>query len=172
MLPLASTTPEKPRSLIARLCARQSSLSADDIGQLRFFGPTSSLHTAENTLSLSSFVVWGDLATKNDSVSSGVPPRLQSAHLGLYWEHQHTVLQVIHREAFLHDMQNNRCRYYSRALLYTILACAAKIPEVPHVRTLAFRKESGAGSSEPYLLRKAMILVEEELESNPGITTI
>lgn len=52
------------------------------------------------------------------------------------------------------------------------MACGAKISDVPHIRSLAFSKDSGAGTSEPYLLEKAMILVEEELENNPGITTI
>jgi hypothetical protein len=158
---------QKPRSLIARLCARQSSLSADDIGQLRFFGPTSSLHTAETTSS--SFVEWGDFTTRDDNLNGDIPLELQSLLLDQYWKHQHTVLQVIHREAFLHDMQNNRCRYYSKALLYAILACAAKISDIPAVRSLAFSKEPGA---EPYLYKKAMVLVDEELETSPGITTI
>ncbi|KAK5202077.1 hypothetical protein LTR16_000468 [Cryomyces antarcticus] len=60
--PIDPALSEKPRSLIARLCARQSSLSADEAGQLRFFGPTSSLHTAESTSSF--FVEWGDFTTK------------------------------------------------------------------------------------------------------------
>ncbi|KAL2354244.1 fungal-specific transcription factor domain-containing protein [Cryomyces antarcticus] len=115
--PIDPALSEKPRSLIARLCARQSSLSADEAGQLRFFGPTSSLHTAEST---SSFFV----------------------------------------------------EYYSKALLYAIFACAARISELPYVRELSFAKEPGSSGKEPYLLKKAMILVEEELEQGPGITTI
>lgn len=159
---------EKPRGLIARLCARQSSFSADEIGQLRFFGATSSLHTAESTSSC--FVEWGDFSTKTDDSALDIPLELQEVLLDTYWKYQHTVLQVIHREAFLHDRQNNRFRYYSKALLYAIFACAARISELPYVRSLAFTNEPG--TSEPYLLRKAMILVEEELEQSAGITTI
>lgn len=161
---------EKPRSLIARLCARQSSLSADEAGQLRFFGPTSSLHTAESTSSF--FVEWGEFTTKRDMLNGDIPAELQECLLEQYWKYQHTVLQVIHREAFLHDMQNNRCRYYSKALLYAIFACAARISDLPYVRELAFTKEPGSSGKEPYLLKKAMILVEGELEQGPGITTI
>lgn len=38
-------------SLIARLCARQSHLNTDKLGQLRFFDSTLSLHTAESVCS-------------------------------------------------------------------------------------------------------------------------
>ncbi|KAK4957844.1 hypothetical protein LTR66_013206 [Elasticomyces elasticus] len=169
-MPIDPELSEKPRSLIARLCARQSSLSADEAGQLRFFGPTSSLHTAESTSSF--FVEWGDFTTKKDMLNGDIPAELQECLLDQYWKYQHSVLQVIHREAFLHDMQNNRCRYYSKALLYAIFACAARISELPYVRELAFAKEPGSSGKEPYLLKKAMILVEEELEQGPGITTI
>ncbi|KAK5149138.1 hypothetical protein LTR04_000041 [Oleoguttula sp. CCFEE 6159] len=168
--PIDPALSEKPRSLIARLCARQSSLSADEAGQLRFFGPTSSLHTAESTSSF--FVEWGDFTTKKDMLNGDIPAELQECLLEQYWKYQHSVLQVIHREAFLHDMQNNRCRYYSKALLYAIFACAARISELPYVRELSFAKEPGSSGKEPYLLKKAMILVEEELEQGPGITTI
>ncbi|KAI9878381.1 MAG: hypothetical protein M1830_001051 [Pleopsidium flavum] len=165
-----TTLPEIPRSLIARLCARQSHLNTDELGQLRFFGPTSSLHTAESVCS--SFVHWGDFTTKNDGhLNNDIPPRLQEYLLDQYWKYQHTVLQVIHKEAFLHDMRTGQCRYFSKALLYSIFACAARISDIPDVRALTISIAEGTDREEPYLFRKATTLLEEELE-HAGITTI
>lgn len=46
-----ATLSEILRSLIARLCARQSHLNTDKLDQLRFFDSTLSLHTAESVCS-------------------------------------------------------------------------------------------------------------------------
>ena len=85
---------------------------------------------------------------------------------------QHTVLQVVHREAFQHDLRTGQCRYYSKALLYSILASAAVFSEAPQIRALSLSKDEDPSGSKPYLLRKASELVEDELENNPGITTV
>lgn len=159
-----------PQNLITRLCTRQPQLQSDETGQLRFFGTTSSLHTAESTSS--SFVQWGDFTSKSDSlVHNEIPTSLQESLLERYWKYQHTVLQVIHREAFLHDMNTGQCRYYSKALLYSIFACAARISENEKIRALAFSKEDSTDDP-PYLLKRAIDLTQEELDINPGITTI
>ncbi len=168
--PAAATPPEIPRSLIARLCARQSYLNTDELGQLRFFGPTSALHTAESVTS--SFVHWGDFTTKDDThVNIDIPKPLQDYLLDMYWTYQHTVLQVIHKEAFLHDMRSGQCRYFSKALLYSIFACAARISDIPEVRALTFSTSEGTEREGSYLFKKAIVLLEEELE-HAGITTI
>lgn len=162
--------PEIPRGLIARLCASQSHLNTDELGQLRFFGPTSALHTTESVCS--SFVHWGDFTTKNDGqFNDDIPARLQEYLLDQYWKYQHTVLQVIHKEAFLHDMRSGQCRYFSKALLYAIFACAARISDIPDVRALTFSTDKGSDRGESYLFKKATVLVEEELE-HARITTI
>lgn len=167
---VATNLPDIPRSLIARLCARQSHLNTDELGQLRFFGPTSALHTAESVCS--SFVHWGDFTTKDDAhLNTDIPPRLQEYLLDQYWKYQHTVLQVIHKEAFLHDMISGQCRYFSKALLYSIFACAARISDIPDVRALTVSTGDSSGRGESYLFKKAIALVEEELE-HAGITTI
>jgi hypothetical protein len=169
--PPSTSAADIPQNLIARLCARPSQLQTDEAGQLRFFGKTSSLHTAESTSS--SFVQWGDFTTKSDSlVHNDIPPPLQEALLDTYWKYQHTVLQVVHREAFLHDMRTGQCKYYSKALLYSIFASAARISQNEKIRALAINKEEGMGTDKPYLLKRAIDLTEEELDTNPGITTI
>ena len=158
-----------PPTLIARLCAKQSHFHTDEVGQLRFFGPTSSLHTTESVQS--TFVQWGDASTTASDLSD-ISPLLRDHLLEQYWKYQHTVLQVVHREAFLHDMQTGQPRYYSKSLLYSILASAAVFSEAPEIRALALSKDDEPSGSKPYLLRKAIELTEDELENNAGITTI
>ena len=68
-------------------------------------------------------------------------------------------------------MRSDQRRYFSKALLYSIFACAARISKIPDVRALAFSTAEGSESSKPYLLRKATALLEEEME-HAGITTI
>jgi len=159
------------KTLIARVFARRPQLSMDEFGQPRFFGPTSSLHTAESTSTY--FVQWGDLATERNQLDEMVPKDLQEHLLDQYWTYQHTVLQVIHKEAFLHDMHSGRCRYFSPALLYAIFACAARISENPQIRALALANEDDEHSRDaPYFLKKATTALEEEFNHSPGITTI
>ncbi len=167
----ANLSSEIPPSLIARLCAKQSHFHTDEVGQFRFFGPTSSLHTTENHAS--SFVQWGENATKIEVPDQhDISPLLRDHLLEQYWKYQHTVLQVVHREAFLNDMKTGQCRYYSKGLLYSILASAAVFSEAPEIRALALSKDDDPGGAKPYLLRKATELVEDELENNAGITTV
>lgn len=160
-----------PPSLIARLCAKQSHFHTDEVGQYRFFGPTSSLHTTENVSS--NFVQWSEKTTKIEVPDQqDISPLLRDHLLEQYWKYQHTVLQVVHREAFLLDMKSGQYRYYSQALLYAILASAAVFSEAPEIRALSLSKDDEPGGAKPYLLRKASELVEDELENNAGITTI
>lgn len=68
-------------------------------------------------------------------------------------------------------MRSGQCRYFSKALLYAIFACAARISDIPDVRALTVSTDDGTGRGEGYLFKKAMVLLEEELE-HAGITTI
>jgi len=160
---------DEPSNLIARLCARSSRLHKNEAGQLQYFGPTSSLHTSESTLS--SFVRWGEYATNEDGHEDNeIPEDLKRHLLELYWKF-HSNLPIVHREAFLHDMESGSCRYYSKALLYAMLACAAGISENPALRALTLSSNDDY-PRKPFLLEMAQRLVEEELANNAGITTI
>jgi len=158
-----------PNTLIARLCAEKSHFHADESGQVRFYGPTSSLHTNEKVSY--TFMKWDDGNLDTDD-EDGIAPMLRDHLLDRYWKFQHTVLQVVHREAFLQDMQAGRSRYYNKALLYAILANAAVFSEAWEIRALALSKDEDPEGSKPYLLRKATELVEQEIENNVGVTTI
>jgi hypothetical protein len=172
---LETTEERASLSLISRICTRKSQLHTDEVGRLHFFGPTSSLHTTENTSSW--FVRWGEPPTtlhhQETQLVDEIPLRLQEYLLDRYWKYQHTVIQVVHKEAFLHDMRNRQYRYYSKALLYAMFACGARIAEFPELRALVLSKEENRGPDDmPYLLNKATTLVEEELRDNAGITTV
>jgi hypothetical protein len=158
-----------PHTLIARLCAEKPHFRADESGLAKYYGPTSSLHTSEKMPY--HFLKWdaGRLELDNQD---DILPALRDHLLEQYWRVQHKVLQVVHREAFLQDMQAGRSRYYSKALLYAILANAAVFSEVPEIRALALSRDEDPEGSKPYLLRKATDLTEHEIENNVGVTTI
>jgi hypothetical protein len=158
-----------PHNLIARLCAEKSHFHADESGQVKYFGPTSSLHTNEKVSS--TFANWdaGKLATDDQD---DIAPMLRDHLLEQYWKFQHLVLQIVHREAFVQDMQAGRSRYFSKALLYAILANAAVFSEAPEIRSLTLSTDEDPEGSKPYLLRKASELVEMEVENGVGVTTI
>ena len=158
-----------PQNLIARLCAEKSHYNTDESGRVRYYGPTSSLHTSEKVSY--NFLKW-DEGTLEPDEQDVISPTLRDHLLEQYWHFQHKVLQVVHREAFLQDMQTGRSRYYSKALLYAILANAAVFSEVPEIRALALSKDEDPEGSKPYLLRKATEMTEHELENNVGVTTI
>ena len=77
--------PDAPRSLVGRICARQSQLNTDELGQLRFFGATSSIHTANNVSS--TFAHWNEFVAERDSLfDDDIPLRLQEHLLEQYWK--------------------------------------------------------------------------------------
>ncbi len=160
-----------PHTLIGRLCAEKPHFHADEGGRIRYYGPTSSLHTSEEVSLKWDFVKWDDGFLEPDD-QDVISPTLRDHLLEQYWHFQHKVLQVVHREAFLQDMQTGRCRYFSKALLYAMLANAAVFSAVPEIRALALSKEEDPEGSKPYLLRKATEMTEHEIENNVGVTTI
>jgi hypothetical protein len=155
--------------LIARLIVEKSQFHADESGQVRFFGPNSSLHTNEKASS--SYVKWDD-GNRDTDDRDDIASMLRDHLLEQCWKFQHTVLQVVHREAFLQDMHASRSRYFIKALLYAILANAAVFSEAPEIRALVLSKDEDPEGSKPYLLRKASELVELEVENDAGVTTV
>ena len=76
---------EIPPSPIARLCAKQSHFHTDEVGQVRFFGQTSSLHTTEKVSS--TFVQWDDSTFKTDAADQqDISPLLRDHLLEQYWK--------------------------------------------------------------------------------------
>lgn len=165
-----ATKASKADSIIARLCGAQWQLNTDERGQFHFFGPTSSLHLTEG---VSSTILDGRPNTTRfeRQVQDDVSLELQSYLLDVYWHYQNTVMEVVHREAFLHDMETGQTRYFSKLLLYCIFACAARISDRPHVRALAATPDDDPDKEQPYFVKRATELLEIELR-RPKITTV
>lgn len=115
---------------------------------------------------------------RDDGWSSSAPkpvndiaPEIQEYLLDHFWKYPNAILQFVHREAFVQDMEAGRGKYFSKALLYSIFACAARFSDRPEIRALAISPDESPGSPEPYLLHKATSLLEVELR-NPGIPTV
>ena len=144
-------------------------VNSNSDGQTRYFGPTSSLHLTETPSSISSYS--NNLSCNDIDLTKGIPEALQQYLLELYWSYQHSVLPLVHKEAFLDSLQTGRGPYYSRSLLLSILASGARISARPDIRAYAIPTDDDE-KNEP---RPLMKLAEEALEKesrNPSITTI
>ena len=154
----------------AQLYQTHSNLIPDDQGQLRLFGATCTLQAAENIASSSTG--WRELIVQDSPLlDDDITPALQEHLLDHYWRYHHPITHFIEKKAFIQDMEAGRNRYFSKALLYAMFACAGRTSEIPEVRALASTMGEGNMNKEPYLLRKATALAEEEI-CKPGITTV
>ncbi len=165
-----SDAPSGPAGMIARLCAGRSQLNSDRRGRLRFFGPTSSLHVTEN--------VTCSLLNRHFSSVEGRPVRqrwqddfpvdVEQHLLENYWQYQHAVLPIIHKEVFLRDMKNGDTKYCSVLLVYCLMARGAAVSERAELRALVLAED--VDDEPPPLLEKCAALLQDELDY-PGITT-
>ncbi|EEQ29259.1 conserved hypothetical protein [Microsporum canis CBS 113480] len=159
-----------PNNIIARLCDGRYQLNYDSDGQLRYFGPTSSLHLTD-TVATSIVRTWGEYSLSRKIDVCEVDAETQEYLLNLYWKFQHTELQILHKEAFLRDMATGQTKFYSKALLYCIMACAARISHKPEIRAMVLTPSLSETDELPPLFAAASKLVDEELK-RPQITTI
>ncbi|KAB5531468.1 fungal-specific transcription factor domain-containing protein [Coniochaeta sp. 2T2.1] len=158
-------------NIISRLCGRQWKLNSDEEGQYKFFGPTSSLHLTESVSSslLSSGYSHGML---EDATLDGIIDFDTHLHLlDIYWNYQHTILQVFDKEIFLDGLRTKQGKYFSKALLFAVYACAARISDRPGLRAMVVPSQDDPSHNEPYLVSIAAGLVNEELQ-RPRVTTI
>ncbi|OAG40008.1 hypothetical protein AYO21_05689 [Fonsecaea monophora] len=160
---------EPPESLISRLCDAQGRLNSKDDGQLRYFGPTSSLHLTESVTTI--FKYCSDVSKFGAEFEKDVPWAMQQYLLDLYWKYQHNILHIIHKEAFLAGMQAGSGPYFSRCLLLCLLVSAARISVSPEIRALSVPADDDETGEKPILTKRAEEALEEEL-LNPGLTTI
>ncbi|KAB5560331.1 fungal-specific transcription factor domain-containing protein [Coniochaeta sp. 2T2.1] len=179
MASLLSTSPgslpshegDEDDNIISRLCGRQWKLNSDEEGQYKFFGPTSSLHLTESVSSslLSSGYSHGML---EDATLDGIIDFDTHLHLlDIYWNYQHTILQVFDKEIFLDGLRTKQGKYFSKALLFAVYACAARISDRPGLRAMVVPSQDDPSHNEPYLVSIAAGLVNEELQ-RPRVTTI
>ncbi|KAI1613487.1 fungal-specific transcription factor domain-containing protein [Exophiala viscosa] len=164
----SSAESEAGESLITRLCGAQGRLNSKNDGQLRYFGPTSSLHLTESVTSI--FRYCNDVAKFGAELEKDIPWAMQQYLLDLYWKYQHNVLLIIHKEAFLAGMESGRSPYYNNCLLLCILVSAARISDSPEIRALAIAEEGNTNET-PILRKRAEEALEKDL-LNPSLTTI
>lgn len=141
-------------------------------GQFKFFGPTSSVHLTES-ISISLLDSCGEAAINEDDFTiDDLDPDTQTHLLDVYWRYQHTVLQVFQKDTFLKGLHQRQPKYVSKALIYCVFACAARISPRTDLQALVLpRNEDDLGDDLPYLLAKATQYTDEELK-RPRITTI
>ena len=151
-------SPNSPLSLLAAICSGKSQLNRDSAGQLRFFGPTSSLHVTETVTS--SILNWDSVDRPSSQWQDLMSPELQHELLQLYWTYQHPTLQVLNKEAFLECMANGRSQYYSELLLCCIFACAARMCCRADIRALSLSENDVPEDEVPYFMRIATSLLE------------
>lgn len=147
-------------------------MNSDAEGQFKFFGPTSSVHLTES-ISISLLDSCGAAGINEDDLAiNDLDPDTQTHLLDVYWKYQHTVLQVFQKDTFLKGLQQRQPKYVSKALIYCVFACAARISPRADLKALVLpRNEDDFGDDLPYLLAKATQYTEEELK-RPRITTI
>jgi hypothetical protein len=96
----------------------------------------------------------------------------QTHLLDIYWTFQHTVLQVFDRDEFLEGMRTGQSLYFSKALLCSVYACAARISNRPEIRALVTpSRDDIEDEQQPFLVATAAKLIDQELRK-PQITTI
>lgn len=91
--------------------------------------------------------------------------------LDIYWTYQHTILQVFDKEEFIEALKVRQGKYFSKALLYAVYACAARISDRQVLRAMVVPSQDDLSHNEPYLVAVAAKLVDQELQ-HPRITTI
>lgn len=106
---------------IIRLCGSQGKLNGKDAGKLRYFGPTSSLHLTESV----------QRCLKRQKFCRRRAVAIQLYLLDLYWKYQHTVLQIIHKAAFLAGMEVGHGPYFSVFCYYVYWLL---VPVLPRAR--------------------------------------
>lgn len=132
----------------ANVLDTSSFISADEQGQVSFFGPTSGLHNSSKTshkhhysahdvrnqLIANAFIQRQkeyELQARVDF--DGVPTEMALHLLNLHWNRQHHSFLLTYRPAFTRDLMHGG-RYYSRFLLNAIFASGSKFSDRVELR--------------------------------------
>ncbi|RDL31452.1 Zn2 DNA-binding protein [Venustampulla echinocandica] len=159
----------KKEGLVHMLLSTRGHLSFDQLsGRLRFFGPASNFH------------IYAD--SNPPPESRGTPEQLQRTQraisslssethdylMDLFWEYYNSVLHIVHKEAFMEDMQNNNSKYYSSFLHICILAMGYRYADLRR----GDMKMITLGNRECTLQREAKYMLDMELERPGGIPSV
>jgi hypothetical protein len=112
-----------------------------------------------------------DTTFRDTTFGGRIDPGTQEHLLAVYFRHQPTAIQMIDQEEFLMGMRSGQSKCFSKALLCTVYACAARISDRPQVRALAIPSHDGLEGEQPFLMTTASKLLDDELKK-PQVTTI
>lgn len=159
----------KREGYVHMLLSTRGHLSFDQLsGRLRFFGPASNFH------------IYADSTTPRDSRESleqvrrtgriirSLTIETHDYLMDLFWEYYNSVLCIVHKEAFLEDMQNSNNKYYSGFLHINILAMGYRFADLEREDM----KNITLGSRECTLHREARYMLDSELERPGGIPSV
>ena len=156
-----------PNNLIEHLCGAKRRRDGNGDGQSRYFGPTSSLHFTETPATLT---INGNSSRLEAYAYENLTPETQELCLNLYWMYQHPVLCCIHKEAFLAGMKAGCGPYYSRCLLYCVLASGARISERREIRALTIPTTEEEKLEKRSVIPNLTFLAKEALITNALLT--
>jgi hypothetical protein len=148
-----------PNNLIEHLCGAKRRRDGNGDGQSRYFGPTSSLHFTETPPTLP---INGHSSRPEPYAYENLAQETQELCLNLYWTYQHPVLCCIHKEAFLAGMKAGRGPYFSRCLLYCVLASGARISERREIRAMTIPTTEEEKLEKRSVIQNMTPLVEHE----------
>ena len=123
--------------IIDRLLSNPGELIMDArVGQLRSLCMTGNLYVFDDSVT--------DVTDSEEKLSPSIAEDILSVHvkehlLEAFWSYYNSTLRVIHKEAFLDDMENGRSKFFSGSLLYAILAIGFRLTRREHVWRL-FKK--------------------------------
>ena len=160
---------EPEEIILDRLVGVQARVNNNTPGQIRYFGPTSSLHFTESVTSIFSYC--NEVSRSVSNFEKDIPWAMQQYLLDLYWRYQHNALHIIHKAAFLAGMETGQSPYFSHCLLLCVLASAARCSVSPEIRALSVSGDNTSSAEKPILTKQAENALEKEL-LNPGLTTI
>jgi hypothetical protein len=149
---------EARQVVVDRVRSTAAQLSADETGQLRYFGSSSNLHVASV---LPSAVPQSPEPADERLEELADSNSLQMSLLTLFFTYQHPALQILHRETFMEDYAKGvKTQYFSQFLLNCILLRSVRLSD----------DESNRDVTSVYL-RRAKHDLPGELEE-PTIATI
>lgn len=157
-------------SILNHILSTQGHWSYDELtGRLRYFGPTTNFHIYSGVGNWARALDCREQERHGQSVLRDIPQKTQDYLLDLYWIYYNSVLFVVHKEAFLSDLNDGRNGYYSAFLHLTLLAMGMRFADTsrPDIGGLILGSDK-----ETRLLREAKRLVEYESASPGGVPSI
>ncbi|KIV82544.1 hypothetical protein PV11_04646 [Exophiala sideris] len=167
------TTPTKAEDFVREVAHTYGSLTLDDNGQLRYFGPQSNFNLLHSYMDFREPQIIPEVQHEESARTVltpdiHIPLELQEYLLEMYFCWQNPWLYLVERETFLRDFHStNRSRYCTPLLLLAIFSVAARYSDRREIRADPDHPSTaGDGFAEA---AKTLLLHECE---KPTVTTV